>query len=403
MRTKYGIAALVFALASVSSVAAYAGTSSKSTAKIDKSKPPVTIALITLKVPGSDLLTGYNAGAQAAVKQINAQGGFGGRKAVIVSCNTMLQASVAATCAHQTLARHPVVMFGCEPSWGQSGLPFYAAAKVPTFNCMNTATDFHNPWSFGLQAGGFGLQGAMARYLCTRADVKSVVMFALDVPVYRGTAKVATGQPLAKCGKTVHYVFIPFNAADVSPYVDKAVSFKPDFVTLFPLAGAGAIPIYKSFAQNNIPASRTIISESNLTPATFKAAGALMEGAYGADQWASWSDTSNPDVAAYLRAMKGSSADPRDSNAELGYANVRFQYNVAKKIGFANFDSASLAKFMRDKQNNGFPIPLSRSLVIPGPKGYPQQRQPYGQITQWKNGKLNVVTKGTDKGWVSGF
>jgi ABC-type branched-subunit amino acid transport system substrate-binding protein len=397
MRGKHAIAGLVVTLALVLGVTSYAGTGGTA------ATPPVTIALVTIDVPGSDLLTGYNAGAQVAAKVINAHGGFGGRKAVVFACNSQLQASVATTCAHQALKRHPVAMFGCEPAWGQTGLPIFAAAKVPSFNCMNTTTDFHHPWSFGLQAGGFGLQGAMARYLCTRPDVKNVVMMALDIPVYRGTATQGTGKPLAACHKTAHYVFFPFNTADVSPYVDKVASFKPDFVMLFPLAGAGAIPIYRSLKQHGIPASKTIIVESNLTPATFKAAGALMEGAYGAQQHASWDDKTNASVAAYLKATKSASVDPRDSNVETGYANVLFYFNVARKIGFAKFTPSALAAFMRDRKNAGFSIPLSRSMSIPGPKGYPQQRQPYAQIVQWKNGKLNVIKVGTDKGWVNGF
>jgi hypothetical protein len=30
-------------------------------------------------------------------------------------------------------------------------------------------------------------------------------------------------------------------------------------------------------------------------------------------------------------------------------------------------------------------------------------RQPYTAITQWRNGKLHAITKGTDKGWVLGY
>ncbi len=55
---------------------------------------------------------------------------------------------------------------------------------------------------------------------------------------------------------------------------------------------------------------------------------------------------------------------------------------------------------MRTK--SGVHIPLSRTLLNPGPKAYPQVKQPYVQISQWKNGNLKVVTKGTKKGWVLG-
>jgi ABC-type branched-subunit amino acid transport system substrate-binding protein len=294
-------------------------------------------------------------------------------------------------------------MFGCDPLWSTAGLPVYGAAKVPSFNCLNTAQDGNNPMSFALSPGGYGLQGAMARYLCTRSDVKTVVEMALDIPTYSATAQIAEGKPLAACGKTLKTVFFPVTATDVSSYVAKVVAAKPDFVTLLPLSGVSAINIYKSFAQQGIPTSHVIVVESNLDAETLKAAGSTMDGTYGAEQFASWSDTSNPDLAAYLQATKNSSVNPRDSNVENGYANVMFLYEAAKKIGFTNFNSASLVNFLDQTQTNGFPIPLSRSLVIPGPPGYAHERQPYGQIVQLKNGQLNVVTKGTDKGWVNGF
>jgi hypothetical protein len=172
---------------------------------------------------------------------------------------------------------------------------------------------------------------------------------------------------------------------------------------LFPLAGPGVISIYHNFALQGIPASHVIVVESNLTYTTLHAAGSTMDGTYGAQQSASWGDTSDPDVAAFLKATKGSPEDSRDANVATGYSNVMFLYDVAKRVGFANFNAASLTKFMDDKQNTGFHIPLGRSLVTPGPAGFPQVRQPYSQIVQWNGANLNVVTKGTANGWVNGY
>ena len=60
--------------------------------------------MVTIKIPGSDLYTPYSAGAKAAADVMNAQGGWGGAKVVIDTCNSQLQASLNITCAHQTLA-----------------------------------------------------------------------------------------------------------------------------------------------------------------------------------------------------------------------------------------------------------------------------------------------------------
>lgn len=389
------------AATSRSAASGEAGSDSRGSAS--SGGPPVTFALMSIKIPGSDLLTGYSSGAQAAVKKINSEGGFGGRRVSVIRCNTMLETSGSTACARKTLVQHPVAMFGCDPLWSQAGLPVYAGAKIPSFNCLNTSKDGNDPESFALSPGGYGLQGAMARYLCSRSDVRTVVEFALDIPTYTGDAQVAAGKPLSACGKTLKTVFFPTTATDVSPYVAKVVADKPDFVILLPLSGVSGINIYKTLKQEGIPASRVIISESNLDGPTLKVGGAMMNGTYGAQQFDSWSDTANPDVAAYLQATRHSAVDPRDSNVEFGYANVMLFYEAAKRIGFANFNSASLTSFMDQTQSNGFRIPLSRSLVIPGPRGYAHERQPYGQIVQLHNGKLNIVKHGTKNGWVTGF
>src|SRR5438876_12298687 len=129
---KGALVGLALVLACASGVAAYAGTGSKS------AKPPIHFELITFQLAGSDLLTEFKAGADAAAKKINAKGGFGGRKVVIDTCNSQLTPSVATACAHSTLGNHPVAMFGCELSWSAAGLAIYAKAGVPSFNCPNT-------------------------------------------------------------------------------------------------------------------------------------------------------------------------------------------------------------------------------------------------------------------------
>jgi hypothetical protein len=75
---------------------------------------------------------------------------------------------------------------------------------------------------------------------------------------------------------------------------------------------------------------------------------------------------------------------------------------AAKRIGYHKFNSATLAAFMQHGTN--VHMPLSRSLVNPGPKQYPQAKQPYVLITQWKGGHFRIVPTGPKKdGWILGF
>jgi ABC-type branched-subunit amino acid transport system substrate-binding protein len=384
-----GMAVLVFGVA----VSASSGKSD--------AKPPIRFALITFQIPGSDLLSEFKAGADAAAKIINAKGGFGGRKVVIDGCNSQLQPAAATACAHTTLAKHPVAMFGCELAWSAAGLGIYASADVPTFNCPNTTEDFNNPWSFAIVAGQVGDLHAGARYLCGRADVKNVVAFVPDLPSMHAITEPSAGPILAKCGKSISYIYYPLTATDVTPYVQQLVNAKPDFV-LFSGIGGQVVQVFKAFQQAGFPASKVIAPDTDFVYQTIlKQAGNTMDGAYSENVHASWSDTSNPDVVAYLKAMKGAGVDPRDPTVEWGYADIAWFYTVAKAVGFSKFNGKTLAKFMNTQHR--VHMPLSRSLFNPGPKGYPQVRQPYVQISQWKNGKLGVVTKGTNQGWVYAF
>ena len=47
---------------------------------------------------------------------------------------------------------------------------------------------------------------------------------------------------------------------------------------------------------------------------------------------------------------------------------------------------------------------VRQPVVSLGPKGFPQIKQPYMQILQWKGGKMNAVPAGDKKdGWVLGY
>lgn len=362
---------------------------------------PVTLALMANDIPVANLLTPISEGARVAARQINSHGGFGGRKLLLVTCNSSLQPSVGVECAHKTLAKHPVAEFGCDAVWGSGGLAVYASAKVPSFNCPNTTQDFTNRYSFGIDPSAPGQQGAVSRWLCTRASVRHVVVFEYDTPQTRTDTPQRVTPILHGCGKTVTYVFYPLTAVDLSPYVAKAMSYRPDFV-VSSVSGAQGIELFKLFAQQGLPASKLSAPDTAFDyPNALKSAKGALDGGYSLAQFSSWGDTTDPQVVAYRKAFKGSSVDPRSPNVEWGYQEVMFFYAAAKKIGFAKFDAASLTKFMGTVRN--FPDPLSREIVNPGPKGYPQEKQPYAQIVHYDgNGKFSPVNAG-DHGWFDGY
>jgi ABC-type branched-subunit amino acid transport system substrate-binding protein len=397
---KLAIVCVVVGLLCVSGVMALAN--SQGSTKLDAAKPPVRFAVISIGLASVPLLADYQSGANAAAAQLNASGGFGGRKVIIDSCNSSSQTAAATACAHTTLANHPIAEFGCDTVWGNGGLPVYADARVPSFNCTNTSADFNNPWNFGINPAGLGEARASARFACSKANVKSWLGLWPDLPAFHGD-QVLAAQVVQNCGKQVLTpVFYPLTAADITPYVAKVVQSNPDLVTFFGV-GAGPILFFKAFQQNNFPATRIIAPSSIfIYNSTIRQSGSAIEGVYALDELEPWSNTKNPDVAKYLSAFKGSSTDPRNATVENGYMFVNWFYAVAKQVGFDKFNSATLVKFMQTRK--GVHIPLSRTLLNPGPKKFPQQHQPYVQISQWKSGKFNVVPVGARKdGWVYGY
>lgn len=399
------VAGLVAALLCCAAVAACgssnsgsdtAGGSAKQTTA-DKS--PVVLQLISAKTTGVNLLDPYEAGAQAAVKKINASGGFGGRKVVLDVCNSMLTPAGSTTCAHKAIANDPVAMWGCEPNWSATGQPIFAAKGIPSFNCLNSDKDFTDPTSFSIFPGGAVEFSAGAKYICTMPDVKSVSWIAQEDPGQMKAVPQALTPIFEGCGKKISYEWFPFSAVDVTPYVTKVMQSKPDFV-MMDVSGAAFVKLVKAFEQQGLPAEKIYstsiaMDENNV----LKPAGSALNGTLWTSYIANWDDASDPTIAAYRKATAGE-ANPLQGLSLWGWIQMYWFRTVAQQVGADKFDASSLMHFM--KTANGVPIPGSRTLVNPGPAKAPAMKQPYLQILRYVNGKFQVVLKNTDKGWVNG-
>jgi ABC-type branched-subunit amino acid transport system substrate-binding protein len=391
------------ATSTATATATTGASTTASTGAVDPSKPEVHIALDTIKIPGSDLLTPYAEGANAAAAAINAKGGFGGRKVVIDTCNSLLQPAAVTTCAHKLLAKKPVAMVGCDTSWGAAGLPLFAAQGIPSLYCLNTQTDFTDPTAFGVDPGGVGQQVAIARWICTQPQIKTVVDQILDLPQTRAQSKFI--KPVIEgCGKKVTFVYLPLTQADFTPTLNEILSHKPDFVVTALLSGPQIVQVFKAFQQAGYPADQMSTSSSGLDLNTIlKPAGDAMKGARFPLQTANPGDMTNPDVAPYQAAVKaqGGQFGPLNQNVAVGYTYTMAIYAAAQKIGFDALDGPALTKFL--SSDNGTHLPMSRQLVNPGPKDFPQVKQGYAQIVQWDGTNLVTAKEGTEDGWVNGF
>jgi ABC-type branched-subunit amino acid transport system substrate-binding protein len=378
------------------------GTTAAATGKgIDSSKPPWRIPVISIKIPGLDLLTPQAAGAKAAAEQINAEGGFGGREVVIEECATQLTPATATVCANQTLEKGNVLgEIGCEVTWAASGLKIYSRAGVPSFNCANELSD---EWNFNAHPGTFGEHAAVAEWMCRRDDIEQVVMIGQDLPQQRREEPAATKPIIEGCGKQIDFVFAPIEVTDFTPYVNEALDHDPDFI-ITQQSPAPTAQLYKTFQQAGYPADQTsAVGSSCGYEEVLELAGASMEGVHCLEGFRSWSDEDDPEIAEYIEAMEAQGGyDYRSSSPQWGYSGVKWIEQAAEAIGFDKLTPRKLAEYLRTDAN-GESIPLSRTWVYPGPGHATSITQPATLFNQWKDGEMHTVEEETDEGWINGF
>jgi ABC-type branched-subunit amino acid transport system substrate-binding protein len=364
-------------------------------------KSPINIALITFKIPALDFIEDYQAGAQAALNYIKSIGGWGGRDATLQVCNSMLAPAPSTTCAHQMLAKKVVAEFGCETSWGATGLQIFSAAGIPSFNCTNGGQDFTNPLSFGMGTGAPGEAGAMAKWLCkTQPDVKTVAYLTPVDPEQEATVPPVVTPILKSCGKTISYTYIPQTQVDMTPIITKVLSTHPQWV-MTTIGQVQMVQVAKSLQQQGFPAGHLSLASNALDMKNvFKPAGSALNDVYASDEWTGWGlDTSDADT---YRKWTSSLPNPLSGNVVQGWMYMMWLYTAAKHIGFGNFSSSTLTHWLQTSAN-GTAIPMSRTYISPGPSGKPAIHQPYVQILHWQNGKMTIVTQGTDNGWITPY
>ena len=396
-----GLAAVVC----VAALAACGGSSSSSSSNSatpsaikSATKSPVTVAVISFKLPTDNELDTIGAGAQGAANVINADGGFGGHPVKIVECNSMLAPGPSDDCAHSTVADHPLAMIGCELSWGETGAVVYAAAQIPSINCLNTPADFKSQWEFGLQAGAAGDFAALATYLCSQPNIKTVVAENSDQPELHVSWNDTINPILTGCGKKTFALYVPPTSVDVAPYMVKGASYHPQFV-ISQVQNAQVPPSFSALEQNGIPASHIAASDVDFTAATLAAA-PQMKGSLDVAEFDPWTLTNLPDVAEYDKAMQGSGVAYKDPSVEWGYSLMMWLYIAAQHVGFAHLSSAALASYMRTANNVA--IPLSRDWTNPGPTAAAAIKQPDARILRWTGTSFVPLSGGSD-GWFGGL
>jgi hypothetical protein len=335
---------------------------------------------------------------QGAVNAANARGGIHGHKINLVICDAQQSENAAAACAQKAVADHAIAMTGLNGE--QSEFSYLQAAHIPDINLGGTEVSWKSPVSFMITelslSTGAGYPIVMKQKGCTSFDVVDTGDAASPGMASAYNTQLEIGAKLAGI-KFLGQIVAPLTAADMSTYVQQALSKHPDCVGT---QSVGAQEI--SELQALLPAKnvKVFFGQSYLgTPAEAAAAdpilnqmadrvtivGALAD-PYAADtdslvkQWAQDQTTYGPKTV-NLETISGSQ-----------WAELRLFVQAADAI-YPNVTGASMISYLNKLHdfNPGIMPPVSFDQPVPNPYG-PRMFAAWNVPAKWDGGKEYPVT-----------
>jgi branched-chain amino acid transport system substrate-binding protein len=362
---------------------------------------PVTIGLIVMQsgVAASAQENEWTVGTKAAAAYINDKlGGFGGRPLKVDVCDSKSTSAGALTCANQLVADKVDMVSGFALGIGADALPVFTKAGIPVQSVPISAQEYSSPDSFPYGGGSFTEYPANAAYATSKLGSKKGV---LVVSALGDASPVVDSMNVFfhPAGGSVSGIPVPATTADLSPEVAEAIKAKPD--TIFTaLGGVQDATLYEQllkqgFSPRNIIAQASAVDVPNFFSKVSPES--AIEGSLYCDGFVSFDDTANPDVATYLSAMKTYENDAgRGVLDQWSFSTVMTNYNIAKKSGFATFDSAALTHALNTET-----VPVFMGYQYnraSAPKDAPAVGNPDVLFVRYQGGKV-VIQPG---GWVNG-
>lgn len=193
-----------------------------------------SIKLMSITSVGSELQNypDVKAGAEAAVKAINAAGGIGGKQIDLEFCNTQSDANQAIACARQAVTDKVAAVVGFTDTFSTAALPVLEAANIPAIGLepRGNPIEVTSKVSFPFD-GGSATDSLAAPFGLKQAGAKSVVAVSADVPSAIANASlVKQGAQIAGM-KYAGVVSIPTSGVtDYAPYAQQIKSMGGDSV-----------------------------------------------------------------------------------------------------------------------------------------------------------------------------
>ncbi|MEU6525022.1 ABC transporter substrate-binding protein [Streptomyces sp. NPDC046924] len=250
----------------------------------------------------------------AAVERVNDEGGIDGRTVELLTCNDKFDPNEATACAQRAVSEKVVAVVGpLSPNIG----PIAAVmeqARIPVIgpggaDGQNEAT---SPVSYPINATPVGM-GVGAGKLAVERGGPNVVVIGGDNETARAGAEWAE-RGVEEAGGKATMIYAPIGSADYSTVAAKAVGLDPDAVSLQG-SGADAGRIATALRAAGYEGVITGIS-SMVTPGVLKILGPDAKNIVLTSRGHAASDTSNPEIAQFNKAMKA--ADPKANIDDIG-------------------------------------------------------------------------------------
>lgn len=286
-------------------------------------------------------------GAQAAVNEVNAQGGVNGRTVRLETCNAQADPNVAAQCARKAVTDKVSAVVGMLTIQSNSVQPILAQAKIPSIAGLDTSPLDHT------SPNSFAVVSAAVEYLAQVLVVpgweqckKPAVLYSTvsGDPDYAKAIEKLYSQVSPPVN--VKLVSITSNNTDASPQVTALLSGGTDCA--FWLAPQPIALNAMKLVANSGQKLKIGVTGANLTPQSLQQLGDAASGVYIASAFKLPGATQEGD--AFSKSM--SAVDPKavqDPNAESAYAAVHIFADATKSL--TDYSAPSVSDALNQAKN----------------------------------------------------
>jgi branched-chain amino acid transport system substrate-binding protein len=386
-----GVVALAAAACSSSSSSTAQSSSTSSSSSNASSSSPIVVGSMAPLTSQVVTLPELQAGVVAAIDGLNAQGGIDGHQVKLDFCDTQFTNSGEISCMDQMISDKVSALIAPGIVAGTSGAPYELAEQADLANIGTLGLippEFNSPVVFPLSSGDPGwIAGGIASLV--KGGARRIAYLGNDTGTYE-TVRADALAALKDAGLT------PVNVVEGDPASDptysaaaaKVVAGNIDglFLAVSPNVVDVAVRAVRAAGYTGPIAAEAAV----FSPPIIKALGSLANGIEVSGAVVYPSETSNPEVGAYLADMKKYQPQAAvDQISESAWAAMQLYAKVMK--GQTNFSSSNVLSLLK---NLSTPIDLGMTgpYVVKGAvspvAGFPNIYNPDVTLGVIRNGVM---------------